>query len=74
MAPTAKSTTVNALRLRSEGDAIAEPAWLWDAAQQDAKFRTAMLAAIASGAETCATSPSTALGTRMPVSNYQRSD
>ena len=49
----------------------------WDAtalAEMDSKFQAAMTSAITSGAEHCATSPSTHFGTRCPVAGYARDD
>jgi hypothetical protein len=40
--------------------------------RMDDKFRKAMATAIKSGAEHCATEPSTHFGTRAPVAGYQR--
>lgn len=48
--------------------------WRRGARISDRLFRSAMQAAIGRGLEHCLTSPSTSLGTRCPVSNYQRGD
>ena len=44
----------------------------FDRQEMDAQFRLAMSAAIESGAEHCATEPSTHFGTRAPIANYSR--
>jgi hypothetical protein len=40
--------------------------------EMDRRFRAAVLSAVANGAERCPTTPSTALGTRYPISGYER--
>jgi hypothetical protein len=40
--------------------------------EMDAKFRAKLFGAIAAGLEHCPTSPSTHLGTRNPISGYER--
>ena len=40
--------------------------------QMDAKFRAKLLGAIADGLEHCPTSPSSHLGTKNPISGYER--
>jgi hypothetical protein len=40
--------------------------------EMDAKFRAKLLGAIAAGLEHCPTSPSTHLGTKNPISGYER--
>jgi hypothetical protein len=46
--------------------------WPSDFLKMDRDFRAAMLAAVTNGFECCPTMPSTTLGTRHPISNYQR--
>jgi hypothetical protein len=38
--------------------------------EMDARFRAAVLAAVASGTEACVTTPSTSVGIRHPIINY----
>jgi hypothetical protein len=48
--------------------------WWRNAREADAKFQSAVHAAVRDGVESCATMPSSALGTRCPISGYQRGD
>jgi hypothetical protein len=40
--------------------------------EMDLRFQAALRAAVAAGTETCATSPSTEMGTRHPIAGYTR--
>jgi hypothetical protein len=56
----------------AEGEAAA-PLWLSkQMVAMDKRFRKAVLRAVERGEETCATVPSTRVGTMRPITNYQR--